>query len=56
TGDLDALAEQEILQLLKKLNEELHKTIIMVTHDHKAARFAKRIMHLDKGVLSNQPL
>jgi putative ABC transport system ATP-binding protein len=56
TGDLDALAEQEILQLLKKLNEELHKTIIMVTHDHKAARIAKRIMYLDKGVLSNQPL
>jgi putative ABC transport system ATP-binding protein len=54
TGDLDALAEQEILQLLKKLNEELHKTIIMVTHDHKAACFAQRIMHLDKGILSNQ--
>ena len=55
TGDLDAQAEQEILALLKKLNEELHKTIIMVTHDHKAARIARRIMSLDKGVLSDKP-
>ncbi|MFH1227869.1 MAG: ABC transporter ATP-binding protein [Planctomycetota bacterium] len=56
TGDLDAQSEQEILALLKKLNQELHKTIIMVTHDHKAARTAGRIMHLDKGVLSDNPL
>jgi putative ABC transport system ATP-binding protein len=54
TGDLDAKSEQEILSLLKKLNEDLQKTIIMVTHDHKAAQFARRIMSLDKGVLSNK--
>jgi putative ABC transport system ATP-binding protein len=56
TGDLDAKSEQEILALLKKLNSDLQKTIIMVTHDHKAAQFAKRIMSLDKGILSNKPV
>jgi putative ABC transport system ATP-binding protein len=53
TGDLDRKAGEEILQLLEKLNRELQKTIVMVTHDPHAAERAKRIVHLDKGVLSD---
>lgn len=51
TGDLDAKTSTEILQLLSLLNSEFHKTIIMVTHDPRAAGFGKRLLHLDKGVL-----
>ena len=51
TGDLDAKSAEEILGLLKRLNEEFHKTIVMVTHDPKAAGRAHRMVHLDKGVL-----
>jgi len=51
TGDLDARSAHEILDLLHILNEDHHKTIIMVTHDPKAADRAGRVLHLDKGVL-----
>jgi putative ABC transport system ATP-binding protein len=52
TGDLDAKSAEEILDLLKRLNEEFHKTIIMVTHDPRAASHAHSVIHLEKGVLS----
>ena len=51
TGDLDAKNAQETLDLLRQLNEEFEKTIVMVTHDPKAAQHAKRILHLEKGLL-----
>jgi putative ABC transport system ATP-binding protein len=51
TGDLDARSAEEILTLLERLNGEFKKTIVMVTHDPHAARRAKRLLHLDKGVL-----
>ncbi len=51
TGDLDAKAGGEILDIMQRLNEEFGKTIIMVTHDPNAAARAKRILHLEKGVL-----
>jgi putative ABC transport system ATP-binding protein len=51
TGDLDAKSADEILQLLNRLNEEFGKTIVMVTHDPRAASRAHRMVHLDKGVL-----
>jgi putative ABC transport system ATP-binding protein len=51
TGDLDAKNAAEILLLLQRLNRELKKTILMVTHDPHAAERAQRILHLDKGVL-----
>ncbi|MEP0844971.1 MAG: ABC transporter ATP-binding protein [Phycisphaerae bacterium] len=51
TGDLDARTSQEILHLLGSLNSDFGKTILMVTHDPKAAAHARRILHLDKGVL-----
>ncbi|HBS33942.1 MAG TPA: ABC transporter ATP-binding protein [Parvularcula sp.] len=49
TGDLDRATADEILSTLQLLNRELGKTIIMVTHDAEAAKFAKRTLHLDKG-------
>ena len=52
TGDLDAKSAQEILDLLGKLNTDLKKTIVMVTHDPHAAQRAHKVMHLDKGVLT----
>jgi putative ABC transport system ATP-binding protein len=51
TGDLDRVSAADVLTLLGRLNRELGKTIIMVTHDQRAAVAAKRIVHLDKGVL-----
>ena len=51
TGDLDATSGEEILTLLNRLNEEFGKTIVMVTHDLKAASHAHRLVHLEKGVL-----
>jgi putative ABC transport system ATP-binding protein len=51
TGDLDRNTGEEILALLVRLNEDLGKTIIMVTHDPKAADHARRLIHLEKGVL-----
>jgi putative ABC transport system ATP-binding protein len=51
TGDLDRETAEEILHLLQLLNREHGKTIVMVTHDAKAAEFASRQIHLDKGAL-----
>jgi putative ABC transport system ATP-binding protein len=51
TGDLDRASADEILRLLEKLNRELGKTIVMVTHDPVAAERATTIRHLDKGAL-----
>jgi putative ABC transport system ATP-binding protein len=51
TGDLDRETAVEILGLLQFLNREQGKTIVMVTHDPKAAEFASRVLHLDKGAL-----
>jgi putative ABC transport system ATP-binding protein len=51
TGDLDRETAEEILGLLQHLNREAGKTVIMVTHDPKAASFASRIVYLDKGQL-----
>jgi len=51
TGNLDANSAVEILTLLSRLNKEHGKTIIMVTHDPHAARFATKIRHLEKGAL-----
>src|SRR3977135_3341857 len=51
TGDLDAKSAEEILDLIKRLNEEFHKTIILVTHDSRAAARAHRILHWEKGQL-----
>jgi putative ABC transport system ATP-binding protein len=49
TGDLDRHSADEILLLLQLLNRDLGKTIVMVTHDPAAARYARRVLHLDKG-------
>ncbi len=51
TGNLDAVAAQNVLDLLEQLNRSLHKTIVMVTHDPGAARRARRIVNLHKGDL-----
>ncbi|HRE14967.1 MAG TPA: ABC transporter ATP-binding protein, partial [Usitatibacteraceae bacterium] len=51
TGDLDRKSAGEVLALLKRLNAEMGKTIIMVTHDAHAAESARRIVHLEKGEL-----
>ena len=56
TGDLDRTAAEEILHLLQQLNREHGKTIIMVTHDPKAAEYASHTVHLDKGELADAPL
>ena len=53
TGDLDRKSADEVLVLLERLNTEFKKTIVMVTHDPHAAERAHRMVHLDKGVLSN---
>ncbi len=53
TGDLDATAAQATLVLLKRLNEEMGKTFIMVTHDRTAASVGHRVVLLEKGVLVN---
>ena len=52
TGDLDRKAGDEILDLLQSLNRDLGKTIVMVTHDPRAAERARRTIHLEKGVLT----
>ena len=51
TGDLDARSAEEILDLLVELQKGLQKTIILVTHDPRAAERAQRVLHLDKGKL-----
>jgi putative ABC transport system ATP-binding protein len=52
TGDLDRVSAEEVLKLMDRLNTDLGKTIIMVTHDRRAAAQAHAIMYLDKGELS----
>ena len=52
TGDLDRVTADEILTLLQTLNREHGKTIVMVTHDPKAAEYARHQLHLDKGTLA----
>jgi putative ABC transport system ATP-binding protein len=51
TGDLDAVSKVEILDLLKKLNQDHGKTLVTVTHDPSVAEYADRTLHLEKGVL-----
>jgi putative ABC transport system ATP-binding protein len=51
TGDLDRQSASDVLAMLKTLNTEMHKTIIMVTHDAHAAEAARRMVHLEKGEL-----
>jgi putative ABC transport system ATP-binding protein len=55
TGDLDARSADEIMNLLEELLRSLHKTILLVTHDPRAAQRAHRVMHLEKGKLVEQP-
>ena len=54
TGNLDAAAAEDVLTMLMRLNREFGKTVIMVTHDPHAAKFASSIRHLDKGKLLPQ--
>ncbi len=56
TGDLDRHSAEEVLGLLQLLNREHGKTIIMVTHDPKAAEYATHTVHLDKGELVDAPV
>lgn len=51
TGNLDAEAERDVMQLLVQLNQQLHTTIVMVTHDATAAGYTHRTIHLEKGKL-----
>src|SRR6201998_2490258 len=51
TGNLDAAAAEDVLTMLTRLNREFGKTVVMVTHDPHAARFASKIRHLEKGEL-----
>mgnify|MGYP001121918924 CR=1 FL=1 len=53
TGDLDRVSAEEVLDLMDRLNSELKKTIIMVTHDPRAAKKAKVLRQLEKGFLNN---
>ena len=55
TGDLDRQSAEDILTLLQQLNRDHGKTIIMVTHDPKAAEYARHVLHLDKGTLVERP-
>ena len=55
TGDLDATSAQSIMHLLMRLNKELGKTLIMVTHDARSATYASRTLHLEKGQLVHTP-
>jgi putative ABC transport system ATP-binding protein len=52
TGNLDAASADEVLTILSKLNRDFGKTVVMVTHDPHAARFATRVQHLEKGELA----
>jgi putative ABC transport system ATP-binding protein len=56
TGDLDRTTADEILSILQLLNTDLGKTIVMVTHDPSAAKYARRVLHLDKGVFHEREL
>lgn len=52
TGDLDKVSAEEVLDLMDRLNHELNKTILMVTHDPRAAERARSLRHLEKGELA----
>ncbi|MDP2604652.1 MAG: ABC transporter ATP-binding protein [Deltaproteobacteria bacterium] len=52
TGDLDKVSAEEVLNLIERLNRELNKTILMVTHDPRAAERARAVRQLDKGELA----
>jgi putative ABC transport system ATP-binding protein len=54
TGDLDRKSGDEILDLLEALNRDHDKTVIMVTHDPRAAARARRILYLNKGALTEE--
>ena len=54
TGDLDRATGEEVLHLMDALVRDLGKTIVMVTHDPKAAARAQRMVHLEKGVLVDE--
>ena len=56
TGDLDRETADEILQMLQLLNTKFGKTIVMVTHDPAAAKYARRTLHLDKGIFVEKDL
>ena len=56
TGDLDRGSADEILSILQLLNKDLGKTIVMVTHDPAAAKYARRTLHLDKGFFIEKDL
>ena len=56
TGDLDKQSASDVLRMLKQLNEEMGKTIIMVTHDAHAAEAARHIVHLEKGELMSEAI
>ncbi len=51
TGNLDAAAAEDVLTMLTRLNREFGKTVVIVTHDPHAARFATTVRHLEKGQL-----
>ncbi len=51
TGDLDAQSASEVLEIFSRLNRDFGKTIVLVTHDPRAAQYARTVRHLDKGVL-----
>jgi putative ABC transport system ATP-binding protein len=55
TGDLDRVSAEEVLSLMERLSREAGKTIIMVTHDPRAARKARSMLYLEKGVLTGAP-
>jgi putative ABC transport system ATP-binding protein len=55
TGNLDRDSAQATMHLLRRLNEERGKTLVMVTHDVNAASFGSRVLRLDKGKLLEQP-
>jgi putative ABC transport system ATP-binding protein len=54
TGDLDRDSANSIMDLLRRLNDEMKKTLVVVTHDAVAADKARRVLHLDKGVLARE--
>jgi len=55
TGDLDRTSAEDVLRLMERLSSDLGKTIIMVTHDLRAARKARTMKYLDKGILADAP-
>jgi len=55
TGDLDRVSAEEILTMMERLNTQMGKTIVMVTHDPRAAQRAKVVRLLDKGYMNDAP-